>query len=93
MKVILFGNDKCGSCREWKPVFDKLMKEYQLDNEFIDIEKDKINKEKYDIHGIPMTIFFDDDGNEIGNILGGILDENFARKQIDYYVGQGKTQK
>lgn len=90
MKIILFGNDKCGSCRKWKPTFDRLMKEYQLNHEYVDIEKDKEMKDKYQVHGIPVTIFLDDNDNEMGNILGN-MDEDIARKQIEYYVGQGKT--
>lgn len=85
MKVILFGNDGCGSCRKWKPVFERLMNEYQLNYEYVDIDKDKIMKDKYQIHGIPVTIFFDDNDNELGSILGN-MDEDIARKQIEYYI-------
>jgi len=84
MKAILFGSDKCGSCRRWKPTFERLMVEYQLEHEYIDIEQDKISKERFNIQGIPVTIFFNDDGEEIGNILGN-MDESIARKQIEYY--------
>ena len=84
MKVILFGNDKCGSCRRWKPTFERLMEEYQLFYEYVDIDKDKIIKEQYNVQGIPVTIFFNDNGEEIGRILGN-MDEDIARKQIEYY--------
>lgn len=84
MKAILFGNDKCGSCRSWKPTFERLMEEYQLSYEYVDIDKDKIIKEQYNVQGIPVTIFFNDNGEEIGRILGN-MDEDIARKQIEYY--------
>ena len=84
MKVILFGNDKCGSCIKWKPTFDRLMNEYQLNHEYVDIDKDNNKKLQYNIQGIPVTIFFNDNGEEIGNILGN-MDEDIARKQIEYY--------
>lgn len=84
MKVIMFGNDRCGSCRKWKPTFERLMNEYQLDYEYVDIEQDKNKKLQYNIQGIPVTIFFNDNGEEIGNILGN-MDEDIARKQIEYY--------
>ena len=84
MKVILFGNDKCSSCLKWKPVFERLMNEYGLNHVYIDIDQDKISKEKYQIHGIPVTIFFNDNDEEIGNILGN-MNEDIARQQIEYY--------
>lgn len=84
MKVILFGNDKCGSCLKWKPTFERLMNEYQLNHEYVDIDKDNNKKLQYNIQGIPVTIFFNDNGEEIGNILGN-MDEDIARKQIEYY--------
>lgn len=84
MEAILFGNDKCGSCRRWKPTFERLMDEYQLSYEYVDIDKDKIIKEQYNVQGIPVTIFFNDNGEEIGRILGN-MDEDIARKQIEYY--------
>lgn len=85
MKIILFGNDGCGSCRKWKPVFERLMNEYQLEYEYIDIDKNKIMKDKYQIHGIPTTLILNDNGDEIGNILGN-MDEEIARRQIEYYI-------
>ena len=81
MKVILFGSEHCGSCRKWKPTFERLMNEYQIEYDIIDI--DKITKDKYQIQGVPVTIFYDDD-KEIGRILGN-MDEDIARKQIEYY--------
>lgn len=91
MKVILFGNDKCGSCVKWKPTFERLMKQYNIEHEYIDIEKDIESKKKHNIQGIPVTIFFDDNNQEIGNILGN-MNEDIAIKQIEYYVRQGETQ-
>lgn len=91
MIVKLFGNEKCGSCRIWKPLFEILMKEYNINYEYVDIDKNPDDKIKYNIHGIPVTIFFDDNGKEIGNILGN-MKEDIARKQIEYYNGLGKTQ-
>ncbi len=35
MKVLLFSNDGCGSCKTWRPIFLKLMEKYQLEYELI----------------------------------------------------------
>jgi len=91
MIVKLFGNEKCGSCRRWKPVFESLMTEYNINHEYVDIDKNPGEKLRYNIHGIPNTMFFDDNGNVLGNILGN-MNEDIARKQIEYYNGLGKTQ-
>jgi thiol-disulfide isomerase/thioredoxin len=82
MKVILFGSEHCGSCKRWKPLFERLMNEYQLNHEYVDI--DKINKAEYQIQGVPVTIFYNDNDEELGRILGN-MDEDIARKQIEYY--------
>ena len=42
-------------------------------------------KEKYGIQGIPDTIFTNDEGKEIGHVLGNMV-EDLARRQIDYYL-------
>ena len=87
MKVFLFANDGCGSCREWKPTFEKLMQKYELEYQVIDLYKpqNKELKEKYGVSGIPDTIFTDDDGNEIGHVLGNMV-EDLAITQIEYYM-------
>lgn len=89
MKVFLFSNDGCGSCKKWKPLFEKLMKEYGLEYELVNMydPKNKELREKYGVSGIPDTIFTDDDGNEIGHVLGNMLEE-LARKQIEYYISK-----
>ena len=87
MKVLLFSNDGCGSCKKWKPTFEKLMKKHGLEYKLIDQynPKNKPLVEKYDVHGIPYTVFIDNDGNKIGDILGNMNDE-LAERDIKYYV-------
>lgn len=86
MKVLLFSNDGCGSCKKWKPTFEKLMKQYKLEYQVLDNYDPKNSelRDKYGIEGIPDTIFVDDDGNEIGHVLGNMI-EDLAIKQIEYY--------
>ena len=84
MKVILFSNDGCGSCRLWKPTFIKLMDKHGLEYEVIDSFKDKDMARKYDIKGLPCTVFLNNDGNELGHILGNMIEE-LADRDIEYY--------
>ena len=87
MKVLLFSNDGCGSCKKWKPLFLKLMEKYHLEFEVIDMYKpnNRAMKEKYGVEGIPDTVFVDDDGNKIGHVLGNMIEE-LADNQIEYYM-------
>ena len=87
MKVLLFSNEGCGSCKKWRPLFEQLMKEYELDYEVVDMynPKNKELKERYEVSGIPDTVFINDEGKMIGHVLGNMV-EDLARKQIDYYI-------
>ena len=87
MKVLLFSNDGCGSCKKWKPLLEKLMKDYNLEYQVLDMydPRNKEMKERYGIQGIPDTIFTNDEGEEIGHVLGNMV-EDLARRQIDYYI-------
>lgn len=87
MKVLLFSNDGCGSCRIWKPTFMKLMEKYHLEFEVINMYDPKNSElvKRYDVHGIPYTVFVDNSGSRIGDILGNMIEE-LADRDIKYYV-------
>lgn len=89
MDAILFSNDGCGSCKTWKPTFIRLMERYGLDYQVIDLYKNKELKEKYGVVGIPYTVFLDDEGNEVGSILGNMIEE-LAIREIEGYMGKCK---
>lgn len=93
MKVLLFSNDGCGSCKKWKPLFLKLMEKYHLEFDVIDMYKpnNRAMKEKYGVEGIPDTVFVDDDGNKIGHVLGNMIEE-LADNQIEYYMTKCKKE-
>lgn len=87
MKVLLFSNDGCGSCKTWRPTFLKLMEKYHLEFEVIDQYKpeNKGKVKQYDVHGIPYTVFINDAGVKVGDILGN-MNEELADRDINYYV-------
>lgn len=85
MKALLFSNDGCGSCRKWKPTFIKLMDKYKIDYEVIDNFKDRDRAKQYNVTGIPLTVFVNNQGVELGSVLGAML-EGLADRDIQYYL-------
>ena len=85
MKALLFSNDGCGSCRKWKPTFIKLMDKYKIDYEVIDNFKDRERAKQYNVKGTPLTIFINNQGVELGSVLGSMLEE-LADRDIQYYL-------
>ena len=85
MKALLFSNDGCGSCRKWKPTFIKLMDKYKIDYEVIDSFKDRERAKQYNVRGIPITVFVNNQGVELGSVLGSMLEE-LADRDIQYYL-------
>lgn len=85
MKALLFSNDGCGSCRKWKPTFIKLMDKYNIDYEVIDNFKDRERAKQYNVRGIPLTVFVNNQGVELGSVLGSMLEE-LADRDIQYYL-------
>ena len=85
MKALLFSNDGCGSCRKWKPTFIKLMDKYKIDYEVVDNFKDRERAKQYNVRGIPLTVFVNNQGVELGSVLGSMLEE-LADRDIQYYL-------
>ena len=85
MKALLFSNDGCGSCRKWKPTFIKLMDKYKIDYDVIDNFKDRERAKQYNVRGIPLTVFVNNQGVELGSVLGSMLEE-LADRDIQYYL-------
>ena len=85
MKALLFSNDGCGSCRKWKPTFIKLMDKYKIDYEVIDNFKNRERAKQYNVRGIPLTVFVNNQGVELGSVLGSMLEE-LADRDIQYYL-------
>ncbi|MBQ1551796.1 MAG: thioredoxin family protein [Bacilli bacterium] len=71
MKVIKVTAVWCGAClimnKRWKEVSTK----YNIETESVDVDIDEDVIEKYDIgERLPVFIFFDDDGKELGRLIG-----------------------
>ena len=82
MKILLFEDDKCGSCRKWKPVYSNIVNILGIEHEETD---DKDKRKEYNIKGLPTTILLDDSGNEVYSILGNV-NEDKALESLRYYI-------
>lgn len=60
------------------------MDKHNLEYEVIDSFKDKEMARKYDIKGLPCTVFLNNSGLELGHILGNMIEE-LADRDIEYY--------
>lgn len=68
-KLIKFGTDWCGGCRQLKPVIEQLKAEGVIVEEYnpeIDIDIRK----KYGVNNLPLVIAVEEDGTEVGRLIG-----------------------
>lgn len=71
MKIIKIGAVWCGSCLTMKKTWSDIEKIYNLNIISYDYDNDEDKIEKYNVGGIlPVSIFLDDNGNEICRLIG-----------------------
>jgi len=81
MKVIKFYADWCGPCKSYAPVFDKVVKELNVEYENIDVDKDTTGlAAKYKVRSIPLTVFINEDGTSTKEV--GMLSEEKLKQLI-----------
>jgi len=81
MKVIKFYADWCGPCKSYAPVFDKVVKELNVEYENIDVDKDTTGlAAKYKVRSIPLTVFINEDGTSTKKV--GMLSEEKLKQLI-----------
>lgn len=82
-KVVKLSATWCGPCKKFKPIFESVGKDKDFEGvEFVeyDIENDEEgveNAEKYGVRSVPTTIVLDDEGNELGKLLGFMTESSF----------------
>jgi thioredoxin 1 len=71
-KIVCLGAGKCIPCKQMEPVREALRNQYagRLGVEFYDVWKDPAVGQKYKIHVIPTTIFYDAAGKELDRAEG-----------------------
>lgn len=81
-KIVCLGAGKCVPCKAMEPVREALRSEYagRLGVEFYDVWKDRSIGERFNVHIIPTTIFYDAAGREVDRVEGFISKEDILGK-------------
>jgi len=70
-KVVMFSASWCGPCRQAKPVFNEISKEFEDVNfSVVDIDENHKLATDYNISGVPTFIILNED-TEIDRVVGG----------------------
>jgi thioredoxin 1 len=75
----------CGPCKMLKPTLDALAKDYRVACSEVDVERDPITAQRYDVRAMPTVVILRD-GAEVGRMVGvrsraylsGMLDRALA---------------
>ena len=86
MKVIKISAIWCGSCIKMKNIWKEVEKDYDLDITNLDYDFDEDEVKKYDVGNIlPVTIFLDNNNNEITRLTGEKTEEQI-KEVIERYL-------
>ena len=72
MKILKFSATWCGPCKMMKPVVEQIEKDLQITIHEVDVDKEPQEATKYDVRSVPTFIKVDDDGREIGRVMGAL---------------------
>jgi thioredoxin 1 len=81
MKLLLFTAEWCGPCKQLKPIVSELVREYGLEYEEVDVDRDGKLAVKYNVQSIPCLVFLKDD--EVVDMLHGVKPKHFIRQIIE----------
>lgn len=85
MKIIKFYANWCEPCKAYSPIFEKVVKDLNLNYQNINIDKDKEGlAAKYKVMSIPATVFVKEDGTFIKET--GMLTESILTQKIKSYA-------
>ncbi len=78
----------CGPCQAMKPVFEKVMKDYEgrVNFQKVDVEEDNLKAGQYNVVSIP-TMVLDKDGKEIDRKIG-MIPEPVLRQWLDSFINK-----
>ena len=91
-KLIDFGAEKCGSCKQLAPILEKMKQEYAgiMDVVFVDVWKKKnvAVAQQHKIESIPTQIFFNAAGKELWRHVGFISEQEMLKqfKKLGYDI-------
>lgn len=64
MNVLYFSANWCGPCKMFKPIVQQVSQETGVPVNFIDVDYDVTNTERFRVQSIPTIIIVDAAGNE-----------------------------
>jgi len=71
MKIVKIGAIWCPGCLVMKKIWNKILKEYDLDITELDYDMDSEEVKKYNVGNVlPVIIFVSEDGNELERLVG-----------------------
>lgn len=82
-KIIKFWAPWCGPCRMYAPTFDKVVKKYEDQLEFANVNVDEDTSglaAQYKVRNIPFTILIREDGSTVSK--SGLLSEQELEELI-----------
>jgi len=72
MKILKFSATWCGPCKMMKPVVNQIERDLQITIHEVDVDKKPQEATKYDVRSVPTFIKVDDEGKEIGRVMGAL---------------------
>lgn len=86
--IVDFSATWCPPCRQLKPIFEKLAKDFRgrIDFVTIDVDENPQLAQAYGVQSIPMMVFINKDG-QIQNTMVGFHDRGQLLAAINTYFG------
>lgn len=68
-RIDLYSTENCGGCKRLKPILEDFSKENEVSINFVNLEKNRVAFEQYNVKSTPTMIFFND-GTEYNRFSG-----------------------
>ena len=76
-KLIKFEASWCAPCKAYTPIFKQVTENNgMVESQVIDIDNEVELTQKYNIRSVPTTILVNDDGEELGRVVGMVNAKN-----------------
>lgn len=80
MKIIKFEASWCNPCKQLAKTLEKIDTSISSLVEVVDVDSDNPLVEKYNIRGVPVLLFINDEGNELARLTGAVSAKTITDK-------------